>query len=636
MKTIIRYILLSTLSLSVFSCSKEALETTPQSILFDDQTWSDPVIVTGVLANFYNRLPAHTSISSNYMEYSVFDEAIWSGFNNPTEEAHNNVLSYATDRWRLWDYGLIRDINLAIDKVNEANSVKMTTNVKKQFIAELRFLRALDYFEMVKRMGGVPIITEQLIYDFSGDATPLQRPRNTEAEVYTFVANEVDAIKEDLGYPNSKTHANKYAALALKSRAMLYAGSIAKYGSTTPTVSTPGGEVGISASLASGFYQRSLDASREILVSNKYSLYNVNPNKGENFYEAIMTKNNNPEVIWAYDFNKAQGKKHNFTVDNIARSFVENASQAGSGITPSAQLVEAYEYVGGVTNPSDGSLRGVGTGSTTLTGTQQTAQWIFYDKPEDIFANKDARLYGTVIYPGTSFAGRPVSIQMGVYVWNASTNKYDRVEGNVGSTYTDGGVLTGKDGPHRSTNFTSNSGFYLRKYIDPAPGASSSAVGSDTWWIYFRLGEILLNAGEAAFELNGATSEALDYFNQVRVRAGFAANSINAGNLDRLKIENERRIELAFEDHRVWDLRRWRRAHILWDGNTTNRNAMMLGAFSYRVVRPGHPMHGKYVYDVSVPARLKAPRFYQVQNYYSTINNTVLSNNPKIVKNPFQ
>src|SRR5207302_6319089 len=112
---------------------------------------------------------------------------------------------------------------------------RLTATDKKQFTAEFRFIRAYMYFELVKRMGGVPLVTKQLIYDYSGDASSLQQPRNKESEVYDFIGSEMDAIKADLGNISSSTgvpsnsRANKYTALALKSRAMLYAGSLAKY-----------------------------------------------------------------------------------------------------------------------------------------------------------------------------------------------------------------------------------------------------------------------------------------------------------------------------------------------------------------------------------------------------------------------
>ena len=101
------------------------------------------------------------------------------------------------------------------------------------------------------------------------------------------------------------------------------------------------------------------------------------------------------------------------------------------------------------------------------------------------------------------------------------------------------------------------------------------------------------------------------------------------------KIRNERRVELAFEDHRVWDLKRWRIAHTIWTGNTTNPDDMMYALYPYRVIRPGDASRdGKYVFEKIVAPRFRAPRFFQMNNYYSTISQTVLNNNPLIVPNP--
>jgi hypothetical protein len=621
--------------LPVLSCKKQSLETLldtqSPTILPYSQIYADPALINDVLANLYNRLPKYASVSVTPENFTTFDEAIWTGLNNSDLEARNNLLNYAYTTWSIWDYTYVRDINVAIDNVNAApTTVTVTAALKKQWVAELRFLRAMDYFEMVKRMGGVPLVTTQLLYNFSGDPSYLQLPRNKESEIYDFIGSEVDAITPDLiNNKGNQRRASKYAALALKCRAMLYAGSIAKYNNTPglTNTSTPGGEAGIPASMAAGYYQKSLDAARDIIANGGYSLYKNNTaNLGENFYEALTNKATNTEVILAQDFLKSAGSKHLFTFNNIPRSMFEDGGNGSSSTSPTLNLVESFDNLDG----TPGTLKGVGTGSNTAAG---QANWIFYNNIQDIFANKDARLYGTIIYPGATFAGKAVQMQAGVYVWNATTNKYDRTEGSLNSNFTDGKLLTGLDGPHRTTTFVSNTGFYLRKYVDNAPGASTSSIQSDTWWVIFRLGEVYLNAGEAAYEL-GLTSEALTDINLLRQRAGFPANSLTS--LTIAKIQNERKVELAFEDQHLWDLIRWRIADQVWDGTTTNPNSNMYGLYPYRIIRPGNPVDGKYVFDKFIAPRFKAPRFFRPGNYYSQISQTVLNNNPKIVRNPFQ
>ncbi|HWL00041.1 MAG TPA: RagB/SusD family nutrient uptake outer membrane protein, partial [Parapedobacter sp.] len=236
MKTLYKLTVSFFILISVSACKSDWLEREPEEILTDEQLWNNPELIISTIADYYSRLPQHTDFGGPYncgspsaycgwKDYASYDEAMWSGVSNFDFEFRNNLIEYPFARWSLWNYDLVRDINLAIDKIGAVNSPKVPDAMKNQFIAELRFIRALNYFELVKRMGGVPIITEQLIYDFEGDPTYLQHPRNSEEEVYLFIESELDAITDLLGNEGSKTRANKYTAIALKSRAMLYAGS---------------------------------------------------------------------------------------------------------------------------------------------------------------------------------------------------------------------------------------------------------------------------------------------------------------------------------------------------------------------------------------------------------------------------
>src|SRR5690606_18370478 len=300
-------------------CSHDKwLERDPKGIITDEQLWNDPVMITSLLANYYDRLPTFHGVF-NTGGMSELDDAMWSGHR---DQNWRNDIQYGDDYGRYWDYILIRDINLSLENI-ETQGVKLNDTQKALFVSELRFIRAFVYFEMVKRMGGVPIVTTQLIYDFSGDPTPLQVARAKEHQVYDFIYNELQEIKNDLeANQASKTRANKYAVLALQSRAMLYAASLAKYNNLMATpISTPGGEVGIPAAMARDYYTKSLAASKEI-IAGPYSLYSENPDKGANFYDMLNKKTGN-EVIFAKDF--AVGLKvHRFAYDNILKSMTED------------------------------------------------------------------------------------------------------------------------------------------------------------------------------------------------------------------------------------------------------------------------------------------------------------------------
>lgn len=596
---------------SLVSCDEDGwLQRDPKDRITDEQLWNDAGMILGLLANYYDRMPQLAGVF-NTGTNTEFDDAMWSGH---VDQNWRNEVQYANDYGKYWDYGYIRDINLALENLDKF-STKLNDTQKKQFNAELRFIRAYVYFELVKRVGGVPLITTQLIYDGSGDPSSLQNPRAKESEVYDFIYNEIQDIKDNFTQTtSSKTRANKVTALALQSRAMLYAGSIAKYNNLmSAPINLPGGEVGIPAEKAADYYQKSLAASEAIIANSDYELYSpAGASKGENFYKLFMDKSSK-EIIFAKDF--MTGKVHSFTYDNVVRSFRVDI-EGSSIISPSLSLVESYDYLDG----SKGTLR----------DKDANGNYIAYETIDGIFANKDARLYGTVVYAGSSFRSQPVSIQAGVATWENGAYKFK--VGDLGAVYDDGKMLTGFDGPRDNDQYVSNTGFYIRKYVSESPQDGVRPSLASNWYPWFRLGEIYLNAAEAAFELN--KPEAKDYINKVReVHGGFPANSITTLTND--IIRNERRVELAFEDHRYFDLKRWRIADKVWNGQDSDPVANVNGLYPYRIYRPGHADDGKYIYQRVRPTRFKRARFFRMANYYTAIEQSVLDNNPKIVKNPF-
>ncbi|HMI02528.1 MAG TPA: RagB/SusD family nutrient uptake outer membrane protein [Pedobacter sp.] len=597
---------------------KKYLDREPTDILLDDQVWSDPKLALSVLANLYSRLQPIGGLETGKLSPTDLDEAMWSG-GLGANNARNTRVNYPYTDKQLWSYDLIRDVNLFLEKL-EASSA-MDAAEKKHLLAEARFIRAYVYFLHVRSMGGVPLILKTFQYNGPADVDAMKTPRTTEAGIYDFISSELDAIKEELPLTaGSKTRANKWTALALKSQAMLYAASIAKYNNLmADPIRTPGGEVGIPADRAEGYYEQSLAASREIIDGKQFSLYNENPDKVQNFYDLFTKKANNREVIWAFDYT-LDGKYHDYTVENIPRSLRENASGA-AGVTPSLNLVEAFDYLNG----STGELK---------IRTPNGADYIYYDRLEDLFAGKDYRMSGSVIVPGSTFRGKRVDIQAGVMEWNAATGQYiTRTSADLGSLFTDGGTLVAADGPLPNAANVTNTGFYMRKYVDSRIGSGQSGQGSDVWWIRYRLGGILLNAAEAAFELN-RPAEALPYINLVRERAGFGPNSLQS--LTTTVIRKEFQVELAFEEQRYWDLKRWRIAHDVFNGNRQSPNTMVNALWPYRVVRPSDPAkHNKYVFVKRVAPRFTQPRLFRLGNYYSIIPQNALNANPLLVKNPF-
>ena len=144
---------------------------------------------------------------------------------------------------------------------------------------EARFIRAVTYFALVKRYGGVPIVDkvltkpEQTINELSASIEELKIPRSSEEKVYDMIGDDLDYAFTNLPESNKAGRPNRYAALAFKSRAMLFAGTIAKYNTINLTA---GGErlCGIPATKANTYFKASFDAAA--LLNGKYALYNRN------------------------------------------------------------------------------------------------------------------------------------------------------------------------------------------------------------------------------------------------------------------------------------------------------------------------------------------------------------------------
>lgn len=612
-------------------CSKndeEFLDRPPSSILTQEQIFTDPSAVLSVLGDLYNRYNDFGTVE-DWPTLARFNVAYWSEAGRYPEFQNDG---WGFGEWGTWDYGYIREINLFLERLSEAT--ELDEELKSRFMAEAQFLRASYYFELVKRMGGVPLILESETYDFSGDASYLQHPRETEAAIYDFIISETDALKDILPTDaNSKSRATKGAALAMQARAALYAASIAKYGATTPQVSLPGGEVGIPASRADEYYTKALDAAQSIIdgEAGAYDLYTNKPNLSENFSSLFYDKANNPEAIFVEDYLVGGGKTHGFTIVNQPRFGAEE--EEGGRINPSLQFVQSFELLDGTYAPLANEMGG---------------DPVYYDNIGDIFQGRDARLAGTVILPGTTFKSKPVDIWAGVVLADGSIVSGDSrgqektLPGATGQVQ-----VVGFDGPIDGLEFTAQTGFYIRKYQDPNTGSGRRGTQSDVWFIRYRFGEVLLNAAEAAFEL-GQPDVAAGYLNRVRERAGITT-PLTESDVTFDKIAHERYVELAFEGLHFFDLKRWRLAHIVLDGNPINetevtqnigvaakRETQPYSIWPYKYYNPGDPNDGKYLYKISRLSRITGADRFQFGNYYSEIGQNLINNNPKLVRNPNQ
>ena len=635
MKRISKIFIAAACLLGVGGCTKDSefLDVQPTSIIAIPTAFENATNVLSAIGDLYNRQLDFSTVKDWYT-MADFSESF------PSENGRAFLVqrnSWGYGEWANWDYGYVRQLNLFLERLELSTS--LATNDKAQFKAEGRFLRANFYFELTKRMGGVPLVLKSLSYDFSGKTDELRFPRSKEYEMYDFVISEAEAIKGDLPVDiksNSTVaaRATKGAALAMEARAALYAGSIAKYGATTPQVSLQGGEVGIPANMSAAYYTKALAAAREIITgtAGNYALYNKNTDLSANFANIFIDKGANPETIFIEDFKLKSGKVHYFTGWNQPRYGAEE--EEGGRINPSLNLVEAFEKLDNTYAPIPVSDAG--------------GNPIYYTNQMDPFAGRDARLAGTVIIPGSSFKGRQVDIWNGyILADNSIVTGDDRgAQKTLPGTATARQVV-GFDGPVDAKEFTAQSGFYLRKYLDPAIGSGSRGTNSELPFIRYRYAEVLLNAAEAAFEL-GQNAVAAQYMNLVRARAGLTT-PLTAGDMTFDRIVHERRVELAFEGHIFYDYKRWRIAHKVWDGNqisaaelvsnigvATKRSTQPWGLWPFKYYNPSSPNNGKWLYRIVLPRLVTGANNFQFGNYYSAIDNGIIANNPKLVRQPNQ
>lgn len=628
------------LIVGIGGCSKDSdfLDVAPKSFFTSDQAFSDPNLVVSILGDLYNRQVDFSGLDNGWSSFADFSESF------PSENGSAGIVQrtgWDFSSWGLnWgdSYRYIRELNLFMQR--DSASTVLSDNYKKRFMAEARFLRANFYFEMAKRYGGVPLITSTLDYDGKGDVTSIQTPRAKESDMYDFVISEAEAIKNDFIDINGgqlgagvKSRASKGAALAMESRAALYAGSIAKYGAAYPALSLPGGEVGIDASKATNYYTIALRAANELISSNAYALYNGGGDLSDNFAKLFLDKASSESILYE-DF--ATGRTHGFTTNDQPYSLSEEGGDAGR-LDPSLNLAEAFEKLDNTYAP--------------FATTDASGNPIQYTNEGDIFAGRDARLGGTMMLPGLGVykGGKPdiwagYQLPSGNIVSSTEAGSLQPIPGGTGTKV----QVVGKDGPVNGLEFRTQSGFYVRKYIDQDVGSGRRGQGSDVAFIRYRYAEVLLNAAEAAFELGDKTTAAL-YMNQVRARAGLII-PLTSDQITFDRIVHERRVELAFEGHYFYDLKRWRLAHIVWDGNgtskadllsnigvATKRSTQPWGLWPYRLLNnPSDPNTYKWIFKETLPALVTGSNRFQFGNYYTNIGNDIIGANPKIVRQPNQ
>lgn len=541
------------IAVGFFTACQDVLEKQPLDMISDAVVWSDPVLIEAYLAQQYKFTPvlvqdANTCVSgwslspisvTGDINFDYYRSIEFGGaliLNSMSDEGLSGWVPATPDSWKrngitigggfseYWElpYKVIRNLNEFIERVPNS---PVDPSLAVLRTGEARFLRAFNYFSMVKRYGGVPLITQVLQLDDPEEA--LYPARNSEKEIYDFIISEMDAIAEDLKETVDFGRPTREVAMALKCRAALYAASIAQFGTVQLN-----GLLGIPSSEAGSYYQKAYNAASEIINSGRHSLYNQDADKVLNF-KNIFLKKKNPEIILAvqHTLSDGMGGGNGWGYD-FFQTPKPQAWDLGNANCPYLETVEAFEYADGRSGQLDRAAI-------------QQGLWDL----DDIFGGKDPRFYASIWLHDTPWRGGKVDFHQGLIV-----------NGEV----IDGAGL-GYEGVESWGNQRTGylrTGFGVMKYLDETVPMSPGVGWDASDYAVFRYGEILLNFAEAAFELD-KSAEALKAVNDIRNRAGIPELTA----VSRELIRQERRIELAYENHRYWDLRRWRTAETVLTGH---------------------------------------------------------------------
>ncbi len=492
------------LIVSVCSCSKKfdrvPEERTSETDVFDKDDKLG-TLETAYLLGIYANLPSgFNRIDGDFLDAAT-DDAVPSSNRSNIVLLNNGQLTAVNYPDANWDnsYTMIRKCNVFL---NNISVVPIAPEIMKRQVAEAHFLRAFAYFELLKRYGGVPLIGDKV---FALDDN-LNIPRNTFAECVDYIVKECDLAIA--GLPAGSTIATgEYgrapleAAMALKCRLYLYAASALYNGGGVEANAQIKALTGYPVADASRW--QSVISAAEAIIASGY--YRLPAGTGATAYASVFTNRINTDIIFA----KQSAPSVSIENANAPVGYVSPNTSNGR-TSPTQNFLNAFPN-------ADGS---VFTGQVTSL-TQYTG--------------RDPRLQAIVFYNGVNWLGRPVQTFEG-----------------------------GLDKPNSPLRTQTRTSYYLRKFMADFSSSANYANQSHNF-PYFRYAEVLLSYAEALNEV-GRTEDAVKQLALVRARAGITAGSgsrygIRAGISQsdlRDLIRNDRRIELSFEEHRFWDIRRWK------------------------------------------------------------------------------
>ena len=606
----------------VLSCNQDFLNTQPLDKISSETTWGDGALAQAFVFNVYSYLGYggfEEQALAAYTDEAMFTHA---GRNiNPFTEGSETPGTMAwispTYEWGRM-YLAIREANVALDRL--PTSTFANKALRDQLLGETYFLRAYFYQQLVRFYGGVPLISKP--YGLNDDYSVT---RNTFDECVKFIAADLDKAATLLdGTKPGEGRATKMAALALKSRVLLYAASDLHDG---PTVKAKSSVLGAYPNLEliaytsgdrAARWQAAKAAAKAVLDAGTGYKLNlaapVSAAEGKANYNAVAMggKSAAADPAGATDLILQRTSTALYTAeDNWPLGGLHYGINNGpngyhnwAGNTPIQNLVDDYEMMDGT-----------------------KFDWTKAEQKADPYANRDPRFYATVLYDGSVWKPRPSDVSSLDPMNQVQTGYYDDGKG---------GKINGIDTRESAVeNWNgSRTHYYTRKFIDPDPSiADNQSNAQIVPWPFIRYTEAVLNYVEASIE-TGDEANAKLWLNKIRFRAGMPAVT-DAGAALKARYQNERRVELVYEEHRYHDARRWLIPEVTVGRGikTINVDAKLKAGAA-----PNSPYRfdkSKYIYAYKVVDNTEnETRVWKDKMYYRPISRDEINRNAKLIQNP--
>ncbi|MFD1771024.1 RagB/SusD family nutrient uptake outer membrane protein [Sphingobacterium suaedae] len=603
------------------SCNDDFVSTKPLHEVPKEEAWQDVALAQSFVFEIYNGF----GVGGFYEQQmaSLTDEALFThpnrGINTVTESRTNDAdPGYVMDTYSYGNmYTRIRATNIAIS--NLRNPQFEDTKKAGELLGEAYFLRAYYYQQLLRTYGGVPLI--DFVYNL--EDTDYTHERNTYAECVDFIVDDCDSAALLLdGVAKVDGRANKVAALALKARVLTYAASDLYDGPTakakSPTIA--GYEnpeyIGYVSGNRAERWQKAKAASKQVLDHTEYRYKldltdSVSAAAGRANYMAIamaggskmVDANGKMDLILGRFFIDLKDERGGW----VGRDNGPNGYHNWSGNTPLQLLVDDYEMRNG-----------------------SRFDWSNPVHKAAPYENRDPRFYATILHDGSDWKPRTDDVKDQDPVNQIQTGQYEIIDKD-GKKVVNHGLDT-RNGPVEDWN-GSYTGYYYRKFVDSDPAIIDQNTRQSIPWPLLRYTEAVLNYVEACIEL-GEEMEAKTWLNRIRFRAGMPAIN-DSGEALRQRYRNERRIELAYEEHRYFDTRRWMIA-----SETLGRKATLIRVegklkAGKQVKRYSYSTQNyDYTYTVGTLNPGIENRSWNDKMYFTVIHRDEINRNTKLKQNP--